>query len=110
MIFNTMGCVPPSPNRAINNITSKLAIPDYFPLLKEKDPKSSSNKSNVHKMCIKEDVICIPKNYSKLELPDQVKATKVAHFINSLTYFYVSKQLYQNDFKTIIFVSLITII
>ena len=110
MIFNTMGCGPPSPNRTINDITSKLANPDYFPLLKEKGTKSSSNKSKVHKMCIKEDVICIPKNYSKLELPDQLKATNVVHFKNSLTYFYVSKRLYQNDFKTIIFVSLITIV
>ena len=98
MIFNTMGCGPPSPNRTINDITSKLANPDYFPLLKEKDPKSSSNKSRVHKMCIKEDVICIPKNYSKLELPDQLKATKVTHFKNMSTSFYVSKRLYQNDF------------
>ena len=37
--------------------------------------------SEPHKMCVKGDIICIPANYSKFELPNQVNATKVNYVI-----------------------------
>ena len=32
-----------------------------------------------NKMCVKDDIICIPANYSKFELPNELKVTEVKH-------------------------------
>ena len=77
MIYHTVGCVPPKLYHVPNIANLNFAHPDYFPSLKVDDHKICSNKSKVYKMCVKEGIICIPNNYSKLELPDQLKATKV---------------------------------
>ena len=33
-----------------------------------------------HRLCVKGDIICIPSNYSKFELPNQVNSTTVETF------------------------------
>ena len=35
--------------------------------------------SQAHKLCVKGDIICIPANYSKFELPNLNSATEVRH-------------------------------
>ena len=37
--------------------------------------------SQAHKMCVKGDIICIPANYSKFELPNQFNATEVNYYL-----------------------------
>ena len=34
-----------------------------------------------HKMCVKGDIICIPANYSRFDLPNQLNATTVKYII-----------------------------
>ena len=77
MIYHTIGCVPSKPYRVTNIIKSNLTHSNYFSSLKEDVHKISSNNTNVYLMCMKEGIVCIPNNYSRLELPDQSKATKV---------------------------------
>ena len=72
------------PSELLNANTSELGI----------DPPSSSGTSSActcsqscgfvtsqaHKMCIKGDIICIPANYSKFDLPNQLNATEVKKY------------------------------
>ena len=41
--------------------------------------------SQAHKLCVKGDIICIPSNYSKFELPNVNSATEVQKYPNFLS-------------------------
>ena len=75
--FYAVCCIPPDPCRRTNMTSLKLRYPEYFPSSKVDDLKNNTNTQKLYKKCLKDGVICIPNNYSKYELPNQLKATKV---------------------------------